>query len=647
MGKPYAEEISRLHETYAWALGAPLDALSVAVRDASSYPLVAVGSGGSYTSAQFAASVHRQYTSGAASAMTPLEAVSTPQTLRDSAVMLLTAGGKNPDAIGAYRRLAGREPRRLVVLCATTGSPLAGIARENSQVDFIDFRTPAGKDGFLATNSLIATSVLLLRAYAEATSAEHRLPLSFDDLVGERPRPSEDARAMREARSVWGRQTLLVLYGPATHAAAVDMESKFSEAALGSVQLADFRNFAHGRHHWLAKRGDDSSVVALVTEEDRELAGPLLGLLPKRIPTLEIHVPGQGVHACLAALVRVQMLAGEAGEVRGIDPGDPGVPAFGRRIYHLRAFGTPDGPRHDLAAREAAAIERKSGVTVPTLLAQGRLEEWREAYTRFVERLSAASFVGVIFDYDGTLCDERHRFEPLREEVAAEIQRLLRAGTVVGVATGRGKSVKEALRAAIDRRHWPRVIVGYYNGGDVAPLHDDERPDGSESVSEPLALVAEAFRSDPTLAAFATLSFRKPQITIEPGPQGPRVEQLWELAGRLLRQLDAGCVTALRSGHSIDVVAPGVCKRSVVERVGRAAGPGRDGPILCIGDRGRWPGNDSMLLAGPYSLSSDEVSRDRNSCWNLAEPGARGLDATLGYLARLKSSRSGLRFRPR
>jgi fructoselysine-6-P-deglycase FrlB-like protein len=647
VGKPYAEETSRLHETYAWALGAPLDALSVAVRDASTYPLIAIGSGGSYTSAQFAAAVHRQYTSGAASAMTPLEAVSTPQTLRDSAVMLLTAGGKNPDVIGAYRRLIGREPRRLLILCATTGSPLAGIARENPHVDFIDFQTPSGKDGFLATNSLIATTVLLLRAYAHATSAEHRLPPSLDELVGELSRSPQGARPIHVARSFWGRQSIIVLHGPATHAAAVDMESKFSEAALGAVQLADFRNFAHGRHHWLAKRGDESSVVALVTEEDRELADSLLVLLPKRVPRLEIHVPGQGVHACLAALVRVQTLAGQAGEVQGIDPGDPGVPAFGRKIYHLRAFGTPDGSRHGLPAREAAAIERKSGATVSTLMALGRLEEWREAYARFVERLSAASFVGVIFDYDGTLCDERHRFEPLREDVVAEIQRLLRAGAVVGVATGRGKSVREALRAAIDRRHWPRVVVGYYNGGDIAPLHDDERPDGSEWVSEPLALVAESFRSDPTLAAIATLTFRKPQITIEPGPKGPRVEQLWEVAGRLLCQIDAGCVTALRSGHSIDVVAPGVCKRSVVERVGQVAGPGRDGPILCIGDRGRWPGNDSMLLTGPHSLSSDEVSRDRGSCWNLADPGARGLNATLGYLARLKSSRFGLRFKLR
>ena len=80
LGRPYAEEVSRLAETYNWALSIPVDAFSIAVRSASSHPLVAVGSGGSYTTAHYAAAANRQYTSGFASAMTPLEAVSTPQT---------------------------------------------------------------------------------------------------------------------------------------------------------------------------------------------------------------------------------------------------------------------------------------------------------------------------------------------------------------------------------------------------------------------------------------------------------------------------------------------------------------------------------------------------------------------------------------
>src|SRR5208337_3592296 len=156
--------------TYNWALSAPVEALSNAVRSASSHPLVAVGSGGSYTTAQFTAAVHRQYTSGFASAMTPLEAVLTPQTLRHSSVLLLTAGGKNPDVLGAFRKLLAREPRKFMVLCAKSGSPLGRLAAGHPFVDFVEFEPPAGKDGFLATNSLLASVTLLIRAYSSAFS---------------------------------------------------------------------------------------------------------------------------------------------------------------------------------------------------------------------------------------------------------------------------------------------------------------------------------------------------------------------------------------------------------------------------------------------------------------------------------------------
>src|SRR5476651_652935 len=62
-------------------------------------------------------------------------------------------------------------------------------------------------------------------------------------------------------------QTIVVLHGPSTLPAAVDVESKFTEAALGSVQVADFRHFAHGRHHWIAKRGRESAVLAITSND--------------------------------------------------------------------------------------------------------------------------------------------------------------------------------------------------------------------------------------------------------------------------------------------------------------------------------------------------------------------------------------------
>ena len=74
----------------------------------------------------------------------------------------------------------------------------------------------------------------------------------------------------------------------------------------------------------------------------------------------------------------------------------------------------------------------------------------------------------VVLDYDGTLCDEADRCKGLSTPVARELVRLLRAGVMLGFATGRGKSVKVALRKQIPKKYQSRVVVGYYNGGDIA-----------------------------------------------------------------------------------------------------------------------------------------------------------------------------------
>src|SRR5436309_5683347 len=100
-----------------------------------------------------------------------------------------------------------------------------------------------------------------------------------------------------------GRQHFIVLYGPSLEAAASDLESKFTEAALGSLQMADYRNFAHGRHHWLAKKGPSTAVLALATQADSDLADKTLRLLPENIPVARIDIPQKGTRASLASLV--------------------------------------------------------------------------------------------------------------------------------------------------------------------------------------------------------------------------------------------------------------------------------------------------------------------------------------------------------
>ena len=153
---------------------------------------------------------------------------------------------------------------------------------------------------------------------------------------------------------------------------------------------------------------------------------------------------------------------------------------------------------------------------------------------------------------------------------------------------------------------------------------------------------AQAIKAHVLLAQLAEFEFRLPQIKIE-AKKPSNTEIVWELLQQTVYSLEIPGVSLLRSSHSIDVVAPGVSKRAVIARLAELIG--RDNSsILCIGDRGQWPGNDFDMLNVPCSLSVDEVPRDLGVCWNLALPGHRGSQAVLDLLRRLRSTRSGLRF---
>jgi hypothetical protein len=250
-----------------------------------------------------------------------------------------------------------------------------------------------------------------------------------------------------------------------------------------------------------------------------------------------------------------------------------------------------------------------------------------------------------VLDYDGTICGEANRFDRLDKAVGAQLTRLLESGIPLGIATGRGKSVRATLRQAIPKKHWAQIIVGYYNGGDIGTLADDARPDGREAVGEALQPVEAALAAHPVFAGIASREPRLPQISIHPKP-GTSAEQVWEILQEVVYSLEIPGVMVVRSSHSMDILAPGVSKKAVVERVAELAGSGQTPPILRIGDRGRWPGNDSALLCSAHALSVDEVSADPATCWNLAPPGESGVQAALGYLACLRPYRKGVRIRP-
>lgn len=640
MARPYQNELGELAATLDAVCNAEISVLVNAVHEARHAPLRAIGSGGSLSAAYAVAHLHRTWAGQAAFVSTPFQVLAEPLNPEISN-WIISAGGRNSDIVAVGEAILARESRRTTILTGRPENPLTKLFEAAGWVHIFAISPPMGKDGFLAVNSLFAFVCVATRAYSEAfdggeewnaVRARISAILNNDHFL---------SHLENATQILWDRPTTIVLHGAQSFVAATDLESKFTEAALGNLQISDYRNFAHGRHHWLAKRGDQSGIIAFSSYQEDDVVDRTLALIPKEIPILRVPLSVGPSAQLIEALYAALVIAGFAGKARGIDPGQPGVPEFGRKLYSLRPRKSCARPSvSDLSAQERLAIRRKARRSPDDLAKEGTLEPWAERLAQFKEKMLSATYPSLVLDFDGTIVDTNARFHPPKKPLASLISFVLERA-FLGVATGRGRSAREDLRAILPKPLWGRVLVGYYNGSIIAPLDDDRAPAPSTCAGPSLSEFAAALRNDAQLSTWCRQEDRLTQITLRP-ESGASPDAIWRRARELASRADGSAVKMMRSGHSVDIVDAASSKLNLLDALRSIAG---EGPVLAIGDRGAWPGNDLELLSTPYSLSVDEVSGDIETCWALAPAGLRGASALQFYLEALEAADGGLRFK--
>jgi hypothetical protein len=621
LGRPYKLELEQLDATYRWARQVDISGLASAINCSAGQPLLAIGSGGSLSTACLIATLEQGQRSRFSSFETPLLASHDPESLAGARVFIVSARGRNPDVLGFAKFVVAAEPHHVTSLCCMKDSPLTNLVRSFSRGAGFEFDSPAGKDGYLATNSLVALNTMIARAYGVAA----QLPAHWADLF--------DTEALRRSLVPTGgvvglieSDKILLLFGPETRPAAVDFESKFHESGLANVQVTDYRNFAHGRHLWLALH-PDTAVIAFVSPNDRAIADATLKLLPRGIRTLRVETSFEGIAAAFAMQAAVFELVSLYGENLKRDPGRPTVPTFGRKLYHLNVFPVPS---RDL---RSAAILRKSRARRLLALPALSQADWEAAYENFRRQLASHRFTQCVLDYDGTICDHKDRFSGIAAEVAKSLIDFLEGGFALGIATGRGKSVREALCAALPKRLWHLVTVAFYNGAIVSPLADQSCLNAGEIQASPLSDAARIIRNANIPGVRVTE--RPFQITLE-WVEGGLAEPLWHHASALLATARLTMVRVVASSRSVDIIDAATSKLNVLKSM-PGAGSSQSNTLF-IGDRPSWPGNDFELLSQPSSLSVDEVGCDLETGWNLAPAAITGSAALVHYLGQIRKS---------
>ncbi len=610
MGRAYSEELDRLQDTLAWAAGVGLPAMATVGVHPTNFALVVIGSGGSFTVATALAANMSSLGQDFAQAMTPLQYVQCADSLPPHRVLLVSAEGKNRDILHATRKALSAAAACDVLTFSHT-SPLAELVGVEPSARVFIFDPPWGRDGYLATNSLLASVVLGLRL--QGVDIDGRLLGAFLPLY----RSTDKLNALAGEVARTGR--LLALHGAHGLVAAVDVESKLAEAAFAFTQMSDFRQFAHGRHIQLARPDAPVPIIAFVDPGDEALWHATRAEIPEQIAIFTCALPKDASAAAIVGLLVVMALVEKVAAILGQDPGQPDVPDFARRIHALDTSLLVSRPGSTAVNPKLAALQSSMSC-----------ESAVQAGARYLAQLRRARFAALVLDFDGTMCETVKRGDGLDPRLTPVVIKLLRHGITIAFASGRGNSLHEDLQARLPQDVWPRCLLGCYSGSLVTPLAQS----WPTATTDPL--VSEIQRRLEMLGVNAEsgfkLSARVAQLTIR-RKEGDGVDALFTLCSSLVHGRTGWRV--FRSAHSVDVLAPGAVKSAVVDVLADHLALDPLTEVCRIGDRGEPTGNDSELLAQGLSLSVDGVSADPASCWFFGEMSISPVERAAHYLGAL------------
>lgn len=622
MGKPFKSELNLIEAAIDLNSAGKSQRFSEIVNACTQ--LICIGSGGSYTAAVFLADFVVKRMGKPASAETAMQFLTRPNIGRDTAIVLFSSSGKNKDTLAVLKYIQDLDTKHFIAVTNSQRSPLAKLCMENPYWHLELVSHPTKGDGYLATNSLVGaiTTVVFCLGFNQKSTPDLSL-----------------IRSRLEAQSVDRFETLYCIYSPKYRYAAVDLESKYSESGLGYVLFCDVRQFCHGRHFWFRDRVEKTLVVAIIERSERDQIQRIFKHLelPAQNQLVLVDDPTCGLlEQFLNALVTVFALVSIRGEYIGIDPGRPGVPAFGSKIYNTKPKISKRKIYRPFTPQFWTAYQRKfqDQSFEDTTFTRAAFD----AYQAFTNQLVEARFRAVVFDLDGTLRYSHHDKKRIYPSLVECLNNLIANDVVIGIATGRGKSAREAILQAVDSAHLNQIVIGYYNGACILPAIDEITDAKQEN---PVLTGLEKHLRSQLSDEHYILEARKYQITIEqasPASLAVLTEAITQYAriNELPLRIASSC-------HSIDVVDSNITKRSVLDHIREHYLRDEDAPILCVGDSGQVGGNDHCLLSTPFSLSVDRCSASLHSCWNLSPPGVFGPGAVTYYMQSAYITPKGLK----
>ena len=266
-----------------------------------SRPLLAAGSGGAASVADFAALLYGAR-GGVSSAVTPYTLNSfSDEALKTSKLLLVSKGGHNNDIVCAAKRGLSVNPSGTASFTLSTGDRnevRKAFLKAGSALSF-DIPVPGIRDGFVSTGTPVMYFALLCRAFDPSCdlSRYECLPetpyrLERNDGAPLSPKDFRDVRHYVVLHGSWGRPV------------AENLEGKLFESGLSQASVCDFRNYCHGRFIFTSNHLEDSAVVMLISPRERDIAERTRKFLPASTRLVIIETGADAPEASLDLLIR-------------------------------------------------------------------------------------------------------------------------------------------------------------------------------------------------------------------------------------------------------------------------------------------------------------------------------------------------------
>lgn len=281
-----------------------------------SRPLVATGSGGAASVADFAALLYGAR-GGVASVVTPYTMNSySDEALKSSKLLLVSKGGHNNDIVFAAKRGLSVNPSGTASFTLYTGDRNEVRKAFLKAGSALSFDIPGLKvhDGFVSTGTPVTYFALLSRVFdpgCDLSKYGHRPENPFllerNDGTALSPDDFRDVRHYVILHGSWGRPV------------AENLEGKLFESGLCPASVCDYRNYCHGRFIFTSNHLEDSAIVMLVSPRERDIAERTRKFLPASTRLVIIETAEDAPEASLDLLIRSSEFFFSLSEAIGTD----------------------------------------------------------------------------------------------------------------------------------------------------------------------------------------------------------------------------------------------------------------------------------------------------------------------------------------